>query len=227
VIILHQGAKRLGPSGPMIALGVALAFPILYGAHDYWSRKKPNWISLVGIINVGITGSFALFHLSGHWFWLKEAAFPLIIGFAIFIGNRFGQPFLKGIFWNDRVFQTERISGQLSSPEPLNRLFKQATDLFSLSFFISAAANFFIATKVFVPIDMALSVTEREAQLNAQIAQMTWKAYLIVAMPMMVFSGFVLWFVVRRLQSMTGLKVEDLLIQDQPQRSSSDPSVST
>src|SRR6185437_9876024 len=110
ILILNQG-KRFGHSGPVIALIVALSFPICYGVFDLIKQKKINWISLVGLLNVGVTGSFALLKLQGHWFWFKEAAFPLIIGFAIYVANRLGRPLLYGLFWNEHIFQIDRIEG--------------------------------------------------------------------------------------------------------------------
>ena len=223
VIILNQGRKivpsRLGEWGPTLALLVAISLPFFYGLFDFIKQKKVNWISLIGLLNISVTGSFALLKLHGHWFWIKEAFFPTIIGVAIFFGNRLGRPFLYSLFWNAQVFQTGKIeaaiAGQTSPNQPgnleLKKLFIRATDLFSLSFFISASANFFLAMHVFLPINPLLSTSQQDAILNAQIARMTWEGYLIIAFPMMFFTGGVLWYLIRGLRRITGLELHEIL----------------
>ncbi|MFN3161931.1 MAG: VC0807 family protein [Pseudohongiellaceae bacterium] len=76
VIILNQLTRRLDENGPVIALVVALLFPLGYGIYDYLTRGKKNWLSLLGLVNVSFTGGMGLFQLEGIWFAIKEASFP-------------------------------------------------------------------------------------------------------------------------------------------------------
>lgn len=217
VTILNQLSKRLGENGPIIALFLALLFPIVYGLNDYLKRKKRNYISLLGILNISFTGGLALFNLGGIWFAIKEAFFPLIIGIAVFISNRLGKPFLKTIFWNDKIFRLKTIEQVLVDRQQLdkhNELFIRSTYLFALSFFISAVLNFYLASNIFLPIDSALSDPAQKEMLNAQIAQMTWQGYLVIALPMMLFMGLILWYVIHGLKQITGFKTEELLVSD-------------
>ncbi len=216
-MILHQGAKRLGENGPIIALLCALAIPLAYGLYDYRRRHKPNFVSIVGLLNVSITGSFAVMHLEGDWFSYKEACFPFLIGAAIALMNRYGQPFLFTLFWNDNLFQIEKIEARLAERQnrhELHHLFKRASDLFSLSFFFSGVGNFTLARRIFLPIDMALDKSAHAQALNAQIARMTWQGYTMIAIPMMVFMGFVLWYLINGLKKCTGFTTDDLLSAD-------------
>ena len=211
IAILRQG-HRFEPWGPTAAVIVAISIPLIYGAVDFFRQKKINWISLVGLFNVGLTGGFALLKLQGHWFWVKEAIFPLIVGIAILIANQMGRPFLWSLFWNPHIFQTERIErATQGSFENLKKLFTRATHFFSLSFFISACANFVLATRIYRPIDLNLPAPTRASLLNAQIAHMTWAGYLMVALPMMLFSGGVFWYIIKNLERLTGLKFDELL----------------
>ncbi len=211
IVILRQG-HRFGAWGPTVAVIVAISLPLIYGTIDFFKQKKINWISLIGLLNVGLTGGFALLKLQGHWFWIKEATFPLIIGIAILIANRLGRPFLWSLFWNPHIFQTDRIERTArGSIEDLKSLFARATDFFSLSFFISACANFLLATRIYRPIDPHLSTSAQASLLNAQIAHMTWAGYLMVALPMMLFSGGVFWYLIKSLERLTGLKFDEIL----------------
>ena len=83
VVVLRQLGKRLGDDGPVIALCVALAFPICYGLRDFSRRKKVNVFSVVGFIGILLTGGFALLKLGPEWFVWKEAGVPLLLGLVV------------------------------------------------------------------------------------------------------------------------------------------------
>jgi hypothetical protein len=217
VFILHQGAKHLGEQGPLLALIFALAIPLGYGLYDFRKRHKPNFVSIVGLVNVSITGSFAILHLEGDWFWYKEACFPFLIGTAIALFNRYNQPFLFTVFWNETLFQVEKIEtrlAELNQSHRLDHLFRKASDLFSLSFFISGIGNFLLARRIFLPIDPSLEKAAHSQELNAQIARMTWQGYTMIALPMMAFMGLVLWYLIHGLKESTGYLTDDLLAGD-------------
>jgi len=216
VVILNQGAKHLGPMGSKVALLLALAAPLGYGIYSYRKSHKPNFISIVGLLNVMITGSFALLHLEGQWFSLKEAIFPWLIGVAVAILNRKSEPFLLSLFWHENIFRVQKIESIIAERQgdvttARDQLFRRASDYFSLSFFLSGAGNFLLARNIFLPIDATLDAQAHAQALNAQIASMTWRAYAMIAAPMMIFMAIVLWNLLKRLQNMTGLTTEELL----------------
>lgn len=218
VFLLNYLSKKFGESGPALALLFAISLPIGYGLYDYFERKKMNYISLLGVINVAFTGGFALMKLDGSWFAIKEAFFPLLIGVFIFVSNLLGRPFLKTIFWTDAVFQLQLIQEKLSEKNAaaqMQNLFKNATHFFALSFIISAISNYVLAKKIFAPIDLTLSNVAQNDSLNQQIAQMTLQGYIVIALPMTIFMALILWYLIRNLRQITGLTLEQLLIQNQ------------
>lgn len=214
VFILNQLNKRLGENGALYALIIALLFPLIYGIYDFIKRKKANYISVLGLINISVTGGFALLNRDGIWFAFKEAIFPLLIGIAVFFSVYFKKPFIKTIFWNDHIFKISNISEKIKNNGADNTLFlvfQRATLFFGISFLISAALNFILALKIFLPIDPTLSVIEHREVLNHQIAQMTWRGYLTIALPMMVFMMSILWYVIHNLKKLSGLNLNDLM----------------
>ena len=62
VLILNKLSKPMGPAN---ALLLALAFPMLYGAYDFFKKRKMNYFALLGVLHVLVTGGFALLGLSG------------------------------------------------------------------------------------------------------------------------------------------------------------------
>ena len=57
ILILNKGTQVFGAVNALI---LALAFPLGFGAVDWWNRKKTNFFSLLGLINISLTGGFAL-----------------------------------------------------------------------------------------------------------------------------------------------------------------------
>jgi hypothetical protein len=66
--------------GPVMALIVGLAFPLCYGIWDLLKRKQVNFVSILGLISVGLSGTFGLMELDPLWLAVKEASIPLGIG---------------------------------------------------------------------------------------------------------------------------------------------------
>lgn len=214
VLILNRLAPKLGENGPVIGLILALLFPLAYGAYEYYRTRTHNLISILGFINVLFTGGFALVELEGRWFAFKEAFFPLLIGIGVLISIFIKRPFMKKLFWNSSIFNVEKIESQLSAENKvplLDRLFTVATGLFALSFLISSALNYWLAIKIFIPIDSSLSASDRSQILNEQIAQMTWKGYVVIALPMMGFMFGVLFYILYNLKKITGSDINALL----------------
>ena len=66
--------------GPMYGLVVALAFPLAYGIFDYSRRRTLNFIPIVGVVGILLTGGIGLLKLDPMWIAVKEGAVPLVIG---------------------------------------------------------------------------------------------------------------------------------------------------
>ncbi len=215
-MVLNQLSKRVGEHGPLLALVLGLSLPIGYGIYDYVTRKKMNFISILGVLNVAFTGGFALLKLTGIWFAVKEAFFPALIGMAVFASNFFDRPFIRTLFWNTNVFQIDRIESRLAEKNAvpaLQHLFKTATTFFGCTFAVSAVSNYVLAAKIFTPIDPTLADLVQSEILNKQIADMTLKGYLVIALPMTVFMAILLWYMIRRLRQITNLPTEEILAQ--------------
>jgi len=210
VLILNKLGSRIGA---LEALLLALAFPIFYSIYDIWKYKKLNFVPILGLINILITGGLALTHLEGIWFSIKEAAFPAIIGAAVLGSSFTKKPFIETLFLNPQLMKLDLVKTKLQEKgqEPaFQKHLQNCTYLLSLSFFLSALGNFLIAREIFIPIENALTDDMRTQILNEQIAEMTAKGAAILIVPSMIFTGLVLWYLVSGLQKMTGLKTDEI-----------------
>jgi hypothetical protein len=208
VLILNKGSNYLGTK---VSLIVALSFPLTYGIYDWIQRRKTNFISLLGLLNVGLTGGLALSGLTGIWFAVKEAAFPTLIGIFVLCSAFTKKPFISSVFLNEQFVRTKVIDEKveiLNKQFEMEKLLKQSTILLSLSFALSAFLNFALAQYIFKPIDpMNL---QAEVILNQQIAQMTSWSFVVIMIPSITFLAGIYWFFITRLSKITGLNQSEI-----------------
>lgn len=215
VFILQKGAKLLGgfDGSATIALVVALCFPLIYGLVDYFRRDNKNLLSIIGFINTLITGAFALATLQGHWFAIKEAAVPLVLGLGVLASIRMKKPFMSFLVLKSGVLNSELLTQRIQEhghEELFQKQLNKSTYFLSISFFISSVLNFFLGLRIFKPLDATLSLEQQKDVLNSQIAQMNWMGMLVISLPLMFFLGFILWDFFKQIKILSGLSLEEL-----------------
>jgi hypothetical protein len=213
ILILNKGSKIIGPGW---GLAVALAFPISYGIYDHLKRRKTNAISILGILNVSLTGSLALLHLHGIWFAIKEAAFPLLVGCFVFGSAYTKSPFIETLFLNPQLIDVDKLKARLlerNTQSEFHELLKKSTKWVSLSFLFSAICNFTLALQVFGPIDGSLDENAQALILNEQIAKMTTWSMAVIALPSIIFLVAIFFYLSKGMQSLSGLTEDELLMQ--------------
>lgn len=227
VLILNKATEPLkqyfGENGPTVALIIALIFPLGYGLRDYFKTKRKNAISMLGFVNILLTGGLALFQLEGIWFAVKEAAFPLLIGFFVYLSIYGKKPFIELFIYNKNLLRIDLIESKLHEnqrSDDIKRHLRLSTIFLAGSFLLSSILNFVLAVKIFVPIDPTISKSEYTTVLNQQIADMTWLSWFVIMIPSMLCLMAILWHLFAGIQKMTGLKLNDIIHSreaDQPQ----------
>jgi len=214
VVILNYSSRILSGISPGVTLCVALSFPVVYGLIDYFKNNKhKNVLSILGAINILLTGGFALLALEGMWFAVKEAVIPLLIGVWVLFSSFTEKPLMKWVVDKSSIFRTSDITFQLDSQIKRNQyeiLLKKATLYLSYCFFFSAFLNFIVGIKIFAH-KSVLSDVEKQNLLNEQIADMTWISFLVIGLPLTVISGWTLWWFINHLKKLTGLSLEQIL----------------
>lgn len=214
VVILNKSHLFPGENKAVLALVLALSFPIGYGLWDKFTNKKVNYISLLGLVNTLITGFFAIAQLQGIWFAVKEAAFPFVLGIATLSTSFLKKPFMKTFLGESGLLKMDVIESAVKekgSEKKLFQAFNKANVLFSISFFISAVLNFILAVIIFRPISTDISSEERAIILNKQISSMTWQGMLVISVPLMIFLGITMAVLLKSLQKATDLTQEELV----------------
>ena len=214
VLILQKGSKFFGENGPMIALVIALAFPVGFGLYVLLVKKKKNLISALGLINILFTGGFALMGLTKNWYLLKEFLLPALIAAYILYTTLRDKPFIEKVFYNESVFNVSRIESHFKNTnerETLKKHLLRSTQLLALSVVLSAVLNLVIAERIFTDIPYYWNALERAAIRNNEIAEMKKMAYFIIFLPRIAMTSFIIWHLVSGLRKMTGLTMEEIM----------------
>jgi hypothetical protein len=190
--------------GPLWGLIVALAFPVGYGIWDFATRKKTNFISIIGFVSVLLSGSFGLLKLGGFWFAVKDAGMPIVIGVAVLVSLKSKQPLVRELLFNEQVIDIPRVDAALEARQnrpAFERLLARASYALAATFFASAAINFLTARW------MIRSEPGTEA-FNAELGKMHSLGMLIMAAPAVAMLMLVLWRLVKGIEKLTGLDLD-------------------
>lgn len=204
ILMKASGPDRLGP---LWALIIALAFPIGYGVYDFFDRKKFNFISLLGLVSVGLTGVITLVKLPPDWIAVKEAAIPAFIGIAILWSLRTEFPLVRKIIFNDAILNVELVEQQLNERgkhAEFNLLLKNTSYLLAGSFFLSAILNYILAKTLLV------SPPGTEA-FNEELGKMTFLSYPVIVLPSTIILMIALFRLMKGIKVLTDLELEQVL----------------
>jgi hypothetical protein len=198
-----SGAKWLGPKWGLV---IALGFPVGYGLHDFAVRRRWNFISIIGFLSVLISGGFGLLKVGGFWFAVKDAAIPAIIGLTVLASMKAKFPLVTELLYNPQVIDVAKVDAALAArgtQAEFTDLLRRATGLLSLSFFASAALNFFLARY------LIKSPPGTEA-FNGELGRMHLLSWPVIVLPSMAMMLFVLWRLLHGITALTGLHLDHL-----------------
>jgi hypothetical protein len=209
--------------GPVWALIVGLAFPISYGLRSLIRERKADFMSIIGIISVTLTGVFGILRLPPQYIALKEAAIPLIIGLVIVFSLKTPFPLIKKILMTEALFDVQRLKQALKDKGTEKKFEKRLVGLtwgLASSMFLSAGLSYTLAKIV-------LKSEPGTEAYTAELGKMTGLSHIVVLVPCMVVMLWVLNKLFDTLIELTGLKLDDLLASHHREKTGTETEPST
>ena len=204
ILMKFSGENDLGASGALIT---ALAFPLGWGIFELIKYRKFNFIALLGLVSVLLTGSIGLFKLDTQWLAIKEAAIPAIIGLAVLISTKTRYPLIKTLLYNPKIMDVDKIKNKLEEHNSTNEFesrLMNATYLLAGTFVFSAIMNYVLAKWI-------VTSPAGSVEFNEQLGQMTLYSYPMIAIPSMIMMMAIFYYLWRTINGMTGLSLEEIL----------------
>lgn len=190
--------------GPVYGILLALAFPLIYGLFDLVKEKKWNFISILGVVSIMLTGGIGLMELPVEWIAVKEAAVPLLIGIAIIASMKTKFPLVQKML--NQIIDVERVNAALQVKQAEASYSKRtniATYIIAASFLVSATLNFILAKIILVS-------PTGTSEFTAELGRMTALSYPIIALPSTLIMIVAIIILVRDIEKLTGLEMEDI-----------------
>jgi len=201
--------------GPVVALIVGLAFPLAYGIYDLFDRRQVNFVSVLGLISVGLSGGFGIAKLDPMWLAVKEASIPAVIGTLVFLSFKSKKPLIKTFLYNPQVINTVKIDAALDSPEKQNafeKRFERCNWMLVASFILSAVLNFLLARWIVTTppsVDMVA--------FNAELGKMNLVSWPVIVIPSMAIMMYALFYLMSGIHKLTGLEW-DAMFNEPPKK---------
>ncbi len=193
--------------GAVNALLLALAFPLSWGARSLLREHRVNLFAVLGLVSVLLTGGIGLLQLDTQWLAVKEAAIPGLIGLAVAISAYTRNPLVRVILFSPALMDVERIKQALDERGNLAifevRL-KTTTWMLAGSFFFSAVMNYILATWI-------VTSPSGTTAFNEELGRLTLLSYPMIALPSMLIMAAALYYLVRTIHTLAGLKLTDAL----------------
>lgn len=204
ILMKFSGDQHLGSVNALI---IGLAFPLGWGLFELIRYSKKNFIALLGLISVGLTGGIGLLELDAGWLAVKEAAIPAIIGLAVLASTRTKYPLVRTLLYNPNVLDVDKIQGTLEEKGHVDefegRLLK-ASYLFAGTFLFSSIMNYVLARWIVV----SPSGTQT---FNEELGRMTLVSYPMIAIPSMVMMMLIFYYLWRTIRRLTGYTLEEVM----------------
>tara|TARA_R110000764_G_scaffold33224_8_gene74681 strand:- start:85086 stop:85841 length:756 start_codon:yes stop_codon:yes gene_type:complete len=204
ILMKFSGEADLGATKALI---VALALPLGWGLFELVQYRKFNFIALLGVVSVLLTGGIGLLKLDPQWLAIKEAAVPGAIGIAVLVSTRTRYPLIRTLLYNEKVINVARVHERLEDRgqvEVFNQRLLRATYFLAGTFFFSSVMNYIVAKWIVV------SPAGTEA-FNEELGQMTLVSYPMIAIPSMIMMMAILFYLWRTIHGLTGLKMEEIM----------------
>jgi len=194
--------------GPKLSLLIAITFPLGYGIFHFSKERKVNFVSVLGLVSVLLTGIMGLFkEISPLWFAIKEASIPAIIGLVVIVSIRFKSNIVKKLLFNEDIMDMERVYTRLEEKNQLHTfelIIKKASYWVAFSFLISSILNFTLARIILTGVPGTSEYIE-------QIGKMNGLSFPVIALPCTIILVLVLFYVFKKIKQITDLQLEDII----------------
>jgi len=189
------------------AVLVACAFPIGYGVYDWVVRREINFLSILGLVAVGLKGVFTLAGKDPMWIACSESALPLLFGGAILWTSRWEVPLVQRFLLSPQMFDLDRVRRLLAlrgNGERLRPLMVQSSVAYAGTMLLSAVLNFVLARAI-------LRADPGTPEFGEQLGKLNGLQYPVIALPLTALTLLIFVWLMRRLGELTGSPVQELM----------------
>jgi hypothetical protein len=170
-------------------------------------KKSLKNITHLALLSTLLTGGIGHYELHAEWLAIKEAAIPAVIGLVVLLSGFWGKPLLAKLLLNPAIFNLDLIYDTLAKKNKTDEFrskINRANHLLAVTFVFSSTMNYLLAK--WIVISPAGTV-----EFNEQLGEMTMLSYPVIVIPSTIMLFVILFYVVRIITRLTGMKFEQVL----------------
>ena len=211
--------------GTAPAMCVALALPLGFGLWTFVQSRRVEPLTLFGLLGTILTGVVTIYANTGTseairpdtpwWYAAKEAAIPLLLCGAVMVTARRQDSLLRLLLYSDSLFDIatiEKAVAEKNIRQAYDTLLWRASLFLGLSLVVSAVGNFILSLCFLLPV-LDQPAAQQALEYNYAVGRMTWWGYLVIGVPLLVTLVAVLRHLISRLEVLTGLDRERLMLR--------------
>ncbi|MBP3716328.1 MAG: hypothetical protein J6I79_02370 [Paludibacteraceae bacterium] len=176
VEIAEKDASKIG-------LVIALAFPIVFFIYHFAKERKASFLAIIGFLGILITGIIGILELPREYVAYERAAIPLLFALAVIVTNFTKSPLIKKLFYNPKMFNTEKIDALISenhTEKGFKSALRNTSYMIAGSFVFSSICNYLITNRYMS--DLSLTYNEALAKVKLMSLAVTIVPLLIIMM---------------------------------------------
>lgn len=192
--------------GPVNALLLSLAFPVAFILYKFVKERRASFFGIVGFVSVLLTGGLGLLKMEGFWFAVKEASVPTVFAAVVVLSLRTRTPLIRTFLYNDKIIDLQKVDDAIAMRDGhsgLDRLLARSTFYLAGSFLLSAVLNFALAMYL-------LKSPTGTPEFNDELAKMNAMSFPVITLPSVVTMMVTFRFFLKGLESLTGLRSEEI-----------------
>lgn len=210
--------------GTTPAMALALSLPLGFGLWTFIQSRRVEPLTLFGLLGTILTGVVTIYANTGGseairpdtpwWYAAKEAAIPLLLCGAVMVTARRQDSLLRVLLYSDSLFDIttiEKAVAEKGQQCAYDALLWRSSLFLGLSLVGSAVANFILSLCFLLPV-LDQPAARQALEYNYAVGRMTWWGYLVIGVPLLITLVGVIRSLVARLEDMTGLDRERLML---------------
>lgn len=211
--------------GTTPAMCLALALPLGFGVWTFIQSRKVEPITLFGLLGTILTGVVTIYANTGTsdairpdtpwWYAAKEAAIPLLLCGAVMVTAKRQDSLLRVLLYSDSLFDIRTIEKQVAEnnqQQAYDSLLWRSSLFLGLSLVVSAVGNFILSLCFLLPV-LDAPAAQQALEYNYAVGRMTWWGYLVIGVPLLVTLIGVIRHLISRLEILTGLDRDRLMLR--------------
>lgn len=211
--------------GTTPAMCLALALPLGFGVWTFVQSRRVEPLTLFGLLGTILTGVVTIYANTGGgdairpdtpwWYAAKEAAIPLLLCGAVMVTARRQDSLLRVLLYSDSLFDIRTIEKQVAENNQqaaYDTLLWRSSLFLGLSLVVSAVGNFILSLCFLLPV-LDQPAAQQALEYNYAVGRMTWWGYLVIGVPLLLTLIGVIRHLISRLETLTGLDRDRLMLR--------------